>query len=402
MTISDARVIDLIEHQTSHLERSELTDTEAQRIWDRFGNQVTVEPPSFKNEYRWQLTSRGWIGYLPISPALGLRLLPKVRLSNILRMFDYAYKLESFQFLSGVANADSLEEFYQELASVLSKRVLDRARKGLYSTYVQETDQLVFVRGSLLVRERVRRPWSVRLPCEYEEHTADIEENQILGWTLERISRSGLCTERILPTVRRAYRTLRGAASIQAHGPEDCIERLYTRLNEDYRPLHALCRFFLESTGPTHTHGVKETLPFVVDMARLFELFVAEWLKKNLPWEYELKYQEKVNIADDGSVFFQIDQVLRDRRTGDVIGVLDTKYKAPESPASEDVSQIMSYAESRGCTTGVLVYPGPLAKPLDKRIGRIRVKTLFFDLSHDLEKAGEAFQRDLLMSSHES
>ncbi|MCX7038200.1 MAG: hypothetical protein NT005_03560 [Spirochaetes bacterium] len=43
-----------------------------------------------------------------------------------------------------------------------------------------------------------------------------------------------------------------------------------------------MCRFFLESSGPTHEPGGNLMLPFLVDMARLFELFVAEWLQQHI------------------------------------------------------------------------------------------------------------------------
>jgi len=35
--------------------------------------------------------------------------------------------------------------------------------------------------------------------------------------------------------------------------------------------LHALCRFFLENSGPAHSSGGHTCFPFLVDMAQLFE-----------------------------------------------------------------------------------------------------------------------------------
>src|SRR5688572_10570849 len=136
--MSGRRTIDLVEYKTSRIPTNELNWLEAERIWNRYGKQVTVEPPSFKNNHEWELTSQGWIGYLPVTPELGLRLIPKVSLRNVFGMFDYAYKLRSFEFLSEVTDSESLEDFYQELANILAKRVLDRGRKGYYRAYVKE------------------------------------------------------------------------------------------------------------------------------------------------------------------------------------------------------------------------------------------------------------------------
>ena len=119
--------------------------------------------------------------------------------------------------------------------------------------------------------------------------------------------------------------------------------RRYNRLNTDYLPLHALCRFFLESSGPIHEPGGKRMLPFLVDMARLFELFVAEWLQQHLPRTVRLSPQDIVRIGSTGSVEFRIDLTLHDADFG-TPAVMDTKYKITDTPTSDDVAQIVASA----------------------------------------------------------
>jgi 5-methylcytosine-specific restriction enzyme subunit McrC len=198
--------------------------------------------------------------------------------------------------------------------------------------------------------------------------------------------------------VRRAYRTLRGAVSVLPFSSQDCLGRVYNRLNQDYHPLHALCRFFLEHTGPSHEAGDRTVLPFLVNMARLYEMFVAHWLEANLPADLRLKKQEWVRVGENDELNYQIDLVLCDAATGRTLCVLDTKYKANEGPAQTDVNQAVTYAEIKDCTEAVLIYPVPLAPPLNVQMGRIRVQSLTFSLEGDLEQAGQAFLRDLLRS----
>jgi 5-methylcytosine-specific restriction enzyme subunit McrC len=311
-------------------------------------------------------------------------------------MLEYAYRLESFQFLKGLIDCKSLADFYERLANILAHRVLDRGRKGFYRTYVPESDALPFLRGRISLSSVLQRPWDVRFHCHYEEHTGDVVENQILSWTLSRIAQSGMCTDRVLPTVRRGYHSIRGFASLQPFRPHDCVGRLYNRLNEDYQPLHALCRFFLEHTGPSHEIGDRRMLPFLVHMERLFELFVAKWLKVHLPPELSLRVQEKVEVAETHELFFKIDLVLYSVETGKVLCVLDTKYKTKERPDSDDIAQVIAYAEMKGCQQAVLVYPQMIPSSLDINVGRIRVRTATFALSSDLEEAGRAFRQDIL------
>ena len=72
---------------------------------------------------------------------------------------------------------------------------------------------------------------------------------------------------------------------------------MYHRLNRDYEVLHALCRFFLENSGPAHSSGGHTFFPFLVDMAQLFERFVAGWLQKHLPPD-KLLPQCHVQLSD--------------------------------------------------------------------------------------------------------
>ena len=244
----------------------------------------------------------------------------------------------------------------------------------------------------------IKKPYKVQLPCYYEEHTSDVTENQILCWTLLNIARTGICTERVLPAIRRAYRSLAGLTSLLPFGAQDCINREYNRLNADYQPMHLLCRFFLENSGPTHESGDKQMIPFLVNMERLYELFVAEWLKEHLPAHLALQWQDSVPIDIEGNIRFKIDMVLQEIATGDVIAVVDAKYKVPDHPSPDDIAQIITYAEAKDCTDAVLVYPSSITRLLKSRIGRINIRNLVFSLSDVLDASGMKFMSNLMRS----
>lgn len=394
MTEAGHRVIELPEYRAVDLPAAGLSDDEANDLWKVYRAQVAVEWPSPKTGGAWRLECLGWVGYIPLTPQLGLSLQPKLPLGNVFGMFEYAYNLKSFKFLSGLVGLKSLEEFYESLAATLARKVLDRTRKGLYRHYVSEEDDLLSLRGTLDLDRRLRRPWDVRLPCAYQEHTSDVAENQLLAWTLSRIAASGLCSERTLPFVRRARHGLQGAASPVPFAAAACAGRHYNRLNEDYEPMHALCRFFLENAGPTHVVGDRKMLPFMVNMGRLFELFVGEWLKAHLPSGLELRYQEQVAVGTANELQFKIDMVVYDRESGLPRFVLDAKYKGDTTPGNPDVYQVTSYAVVKNCTDAVLVYAAPISGSYE--MGDVRVRCLAFDVAGDLEEAGQAFLGALL------
>jgi 5-methylcytosine-specific restriction enzyme subunit McrC len=396
MSTSDVQILQWKEYEPVRYQPGKMSDALGNALYHNFRNHVTVEFPTPKTDGMWEFTPLGWVGTIPVTDSLVVNLQPKAPLGNLFRMWEYAYRLKGFKFLDGIINCQSCVEFYQNLAGILANRVLDRTRQGLYRTYLGREDRLPYVSGRLDIRSMAFEPWRTDLRCAYEEHTADVEENQILCWTLSVIARSGLCDERILSKVRRAYRELIGCTTPVTIYPKSCIGRLYNRLNDDYEPLHGLCRFFLEHRGPTHNLGDNAMMPFLMDMARLYELFVAEWLKQHLPEEYELKAQHNVNFGSGGELQFRIDVVILDRKTSTPLLILDTKYKVPDSPSSSDIHEVRSYAEALGCTEAVLAYPIKLPNGMDVRAGNIRVRTLTFAVAEDLEEAGMEFLSTIL------
>ena len=388
--------LDLTEYQPTRLPESAITHSMGEAIWRHYGAKIAVDFPSPKTDNQWQLTSQGWVGYIPFNSEFGIALKPKAELCNIFGMLEYAYHLKSFQFLEGFFDCESLEEFYERLANILARLVLDRGRRGFYRAYIPESDNLPYLRGRMDMSHAITKPWDEKLLCHYEEHTGDLEENQILAWTLSRIAQSGMCTELVLPTVRRAYRALQGFVSLRAYHPKECIGRLYNRLNEDYHPMHALCRFFLEHSGPSHQLGDRTMLPFLLNMERLYELFVAEWLKAHLPSEFALRMQERVEIDQKQDLHFDIDLVIYDTKSGASCYVLDTKYKVAPTPSSSDIAQVIAYAQTKGCLSTVLIYPVRLENPIDAWSKNIHIRSLVFSLDGDLELAGQNFLIELL------
>lgn len=398
MTAATTDIITLTEYQPRFLDRQELAEQEGEHLWQNYSDQIAVEFPSPKTGGKWQLTSQGWVGYIPLSPDRGIVLHPKVPLSNLFRMLEYTYQLRNLKFPEGLHEANSLEDFFERLAKILSDRVMDRVRKGIYRSYDPIEKTLPHLRGKLELSRAIQRPWQVRFPCRYKVHTPDVDDNQILYWTLWKLTRSGIRHDDARLAVQRAYRAFQGSVELTPKYPHDCIRRHYHRLNQDYEPLHALCRFFLENIGPMHELGDRRMLPFLVDMADLFERFVAEWLRAYLPPRWSLQVQEGVTLGEHNELSFQIDLTLYDEDLGRTASVLDTKYKAIGLPSAADVAQVVAYAEVKGVREAVLIYPTELERRFDVPIGTIWVHGRVFRLDGDLDRAGNAFLDSVLQT----
>jgi len=388
------RVIELKEFRSRETTRKELPLEAVELLCDKYPDRVKVEATSFRPGSTWKLTSRGYVGYLPLTPDLGLRLLPKVPIDNIFRMLEYAYDLKIFSTLDELTECASMEDFYDRLARLLATQVLNRARKGFYRAYQPRHEQLPFIRGRLDFRVVCQRPWDPRPACHFEEHTADVAENRILAWTLRLILSCNFCTNRSLPLVRQAHQMLAGCLAIQPCDALECIGRTYNRLNYDYEPMHALCRFFLENCGPGHEAGNKKMIPFLINMERLFELFVARWLEAHLPKKFLIRSQERIEVDPHINITFKIDISIFDMEANSYALVMDTKYKLG-SPSTSDIQQVVAYAEAKDCREAILIYPDRRDLMLNGKVGRINVRSVTFPLDANLEIAGEEFVKDI-------
>jgi 5-methylcytosine-specific restriction enzyme subunit McrC len=391
-----ASPLTLIEYEPTVVAKNGFTEDLARFLDSHYKGVIAIEPPSYRNGNQWLLSSQGWVGFLPLPGHPGLSLQPKVPVGNIFHMLEYAYDLASFRMLPGLFDAESIREFFDRLAGILVRRVLDRASRGLYRAYEKREERLALVRGKLDMDRICREPATCQLPCIYQEHTPDVDENRIIAWTLRVLCGSRVLSQECASLVRQGDRVLRGTVSLRPYLASACVGRDYNRLNQDYHVLHSLCRFFLDNTGPTQELGDTAMLPFLVDMASLFERFVARWTIQHLPPEYRLQEQETLSVDEEGMLSMRIDLVLYRRATNRPLCVLDTKYKLHGLVANDDYNQVVAYALNKQCGEAMLIYPKVLQRAFHAERGGINVQNLTFDVGSDLEVAGKRFLGELL------
>jgi 5-methylcytosine-specific restriction enzyme subunit McrC len=382
------RVIELQEETDKAIAKGFFDDASALAL--NKSGYFDIQFPSVITGHNYIVRSKGWVRHIPVGSEIIIKVQPKLPISSIFGMLEVAYNLKSFALLEGETDVNTIQALFERVASILADRVLDRARKGLYQAYVTESEDLAFVRGRIDIRETVRRSLygSVQVHCEFQQLTHDLEDNQILLWTLYQTSRAPLQRPEVIRAVRQAYRVLSGAVNLLPKAGEDCVKRFYHRLNEDYRPLHGLCRLLLEHIGPDIDHGEHAFLPFKLNMPLLFEAFVAEWLKQHAPPDWLFTPQYEAKLKANAELTFRIDLLLKNRSSGTSIAVLDTKYKSAEVPNESDIQQVVAYAVETGVKRAFLLYPRRQSKPINARVGDIEVGSLNFDLSAELNQAG--------------
>ncbi|MBK8905970.1 MAG: restriction endonuclease [Anaerolineaceae bacterium] len=389
--------ITLSEYETIRLPAHALPEAVGERLWrllDQNGKRLQVSFPSPKTDHQWELTAQGWVGQFSLPHQMQLNIRPKLPIARLFQLWEAAYDLRLAHLGDGLTTLDSIPAFFNLLAEILARRVLRRVRQGLQQAYLSETAVLPYVRGRLLPRQPAATSPTVQLACRYNAQTTDVADNQVLAFTLHQIARSGQCSPTTQTAVRQAYHLLQPAVTLRPFTANDCQNRSYGRLNQDYAVMHALCRFFLENTGPLLDEGSHAIMPFLLNMAQLYERSVANWLQAHLPAPYHIKAQESTTVGLNDELRFQIDLTLYEGN-GRALAVLDTKYKTPERPSPADISQVVTYAKARGCQQALLIYPRALAQPLQVQIGDVQLHTLTFGLDEPLDQAGETFLHQL-------
>lgn len=98
--------------------------------------------------------------------------------------------------------------------------------------------------------------------------------------------------------------------------------------------------------------------------------------------------QEPADIGDSGRAYI-IDLVFY--QGDDAIGVADTKYKVPSETATDDISQVIAYAEAKQVERAFLVYPEELDNPIDTTVEDFNVNTLTFGQGEGPGGEGDQF-----------
>jgi 5-methylcytosine-specific restriction enzyme subunit McrC len=373
----DLKYVDLREAERTFIPGDVLLASAAQLLSDSKRFEVSKD---ISRDGYW-VASRGWIGQFPVQDNTILRVAPKVPVGNLFWMLDVAYRLQSFHVFEGhVEGIATFPQLFERLASLFASRVEARIRKGVARGYETFVESLPVVRGRVVFSDPSRLLAQSTLLCEFEEQTADTDDNRILVWALYLIGRMRLREASLATRIRKAFFALSGGVSLVPKLPGDCVNRRYTRLTSDYQPLHVLARFFIEHSGPSLQHGESSTVPFAVSMPHLFEAFVAEALTVASHGRYEIQRQWSIAVSSSFGLEFRIDLALRPHGSDTVSAVLDTKYKSLP-PTEADIYQIVAYALQVNATKAFLIYPVQVPMQYSARIGNVEVHAVGIDLA---------------------
>jgi 5-methylcytosine-specific restriction enzyme subunit McrC len=362
-----------------------LREDEARALRRELAGQLDVLEGLATGEYR--LQARQYVGLVVLPTGRVLEIRPKVHVGVLFAMLAKAHHLADFG--TEAATYTSVRDLFEFVVGFFVGMVEDLVARGVLQGFEPREDELLALRGKVLVSETVRRRPVVRDRhwCAFTEFTADVLENRVL-----KLACDGLLPfpYRSMPDLScRLRRLLRAFAGVTLDtGATEGFERLvYHRLNEHYRPALSLARLLLSYLSPSGARGGERFLAFLVDMNRLFEQYVTVVLEETAAQrrglsvigqdtQYTLDVGGQMTVKPDVVVYGEDTRCL----------ALDAKYKCADQ--NVDVYQVVAYCHALGLPRGVLAYPASEgisdARHRIRPGGEMEVAILSLDLSGDV------------------
>ncbi|MBR4376684.1 MAG: TonB-dependent receptor [Spirochaetia bacterium] len=290
---------------------------------------------------------------------------PKVEKIDYLEMFSSALCVDSerastyfsdyygIEFDKPAIEVDEKFNIITPLILIHYISILLRLTKhGLKKGYVfREKNLRSKVKGHLLLHKQLQKnivfKREERAYCSFQEYTEDIPENQLLKKAL-LFAKNMINNSASLKKKQTIYESLKISANrllaifqnvsdeIEIHEVKSLkINKLFADYKEAVKIAKIILRRFDYSLQNIKTDKNK-TLPFWIDMPRLYELYVYKWLKEKVK-------DDEVLFQVEGYQGTAVDYVLK--RQGII---LDAKYKPRYENSNagiiEDIREISGYA----------------------------------------------------------
>ena len=350
-----------------------------------------------------------WVGVIQV-PGLQVEVLPKVDdaqddqvRSNLLYMLAVAGQVPVRD--RDVARLASRKAPLSEtLAAIFADRLHRELLLGPERAYMRREENLRRFKGKLLIAQQTLRNAAhrERFFCRFDEFSEDTLMNRIFR-AVCRVLLDSTHTPSAQDSLRHCLLLLDGVEDVFIH--DELFDQItITRQNERFADVLRFCRLILQERSPTVRAGSERSFSLLFDMNRVFEDFVAAFLKKQVIPQldgYRLYPQAKTKQlplmkSGDKNVLTLKPDILIEaagRRF-----VLDTKWKqlsdegARGGVGTDDLYQLYAYTRRYNCRRSVLLYPhvlGAKCRDFDIVDTCDQVGVRFVNLRRELHKRSD-------------
>lgn len=358
-----------------------------------------------------------WVGVIQV-PGLQVEVLPKIDETDIKKDEEKQVQARSnLLYMLSVAGQVPVRErdvarlasrrapLSETLAAIFADRLRRELLRGPERAYMRREENLRRFKGKLLIAQQTlhNAAHRERFFCRFDEFSEDTLMNRIFRAAC-RVLLDSTHTPSTQDKLRYCLLLLDGVEDVFVQ--DELFDQItITRQNERFADVLRFCRLILQERSPTVQAGSERSFSLLFDMNRVFEDFVATFLKKQVIPQldgYLLYSQAKTKQlplmkSGDKNVLTLKPDILIEaagRRF-----VLDTKWKQLSGKGvqggvgRDDLFQLYAYTKRYECKRSVLLYPqvnGAKCRDFDivDTIGG-QVGVRFVNLRRDLHKRSE-------------
>ena len=293
---------------------------------------------------------------------------------NLLYLLHYCYDIPIYE--SDIAHMQARKSnWFEILTFIFTKNLMEIFKKGAHKQYIPIEENLSVFKGKWMIQKHFRvNPFQKHhFYMNYDEFSPDIPINQILRYVTNKLKSQSQNQEnrknlRILDQQMEDITLL--------HNPIPILNNVvFTRLNENYRPVFNLAKLFIEGNVVETASGSSGVFAFTFDMNLLFERFIARFIKENrdaiLPDTFKNCNIYTQAVANrrafakkmDGKNVFYLKPDIIFKEIDSVELIIDTKYKLLNKTERKvgvsisDMYQMAAYASRYECSNVILLYP---------------------------------------------
>lgn len=285
---------------------------------------------------------------------------PKIAISRLL--FLVSYSMDPRQWMRLGFDFAEDEDIFEAMIPGFAFQLEEALRGGLLNGYRLEEDSTHTVRGRIRIADQLRARFGLIPPveCAYDEFTEDIAINQLLKAAITQLGHIRIRHTENRNRLRELAKAFSNVSPVR-FDPRHLPEIRYDRLNERFRRPVEVARLILRSRSVDARPGDVGGASFVIDLAKVFEDFVATALREALGLPPRLFPRQAggchLYLDADRTIGLKPDLSWWNNERCVFIG--DVKYKKTASTAGvqhPDLYQLLAYTTATELPRGLLVY----------------------------------------------
>lgn len=329
---------------------------------------------SFKKGCGRVIVIKNYIGLIELKSGFQIEILPKINFGDKNNNYELT-KIKVIEMLKSLSNyqnqlfnmasvAIANMDIYEVFINMYLKAVQKLVKEGLKSDYVEVTQNLKTLKGKITISKQISKNLChrERMYCNYYEYNINRVENKIIKATLSLLNRISVQSEnkKLIMILWPYFDLVEESTNYEV----DFANIVIDRINKSYAQILDWSKIILRKQSFSTFSGNIETKTLLFPMEKLFESYVAKYVKKvfkTVNWQVILQ-DKRYYLFDYPRAKFQLkpDIVLK---KNDQIIIMDTKWKKLKLNESNygisqaDMYQMYVYAKKYQTKDVWLLYP---------------------------------------------